>query len=109
MRALTIRQLWASLIICDEKDVENRTWTTAVAIAVLRRGRRPKRSCERLERGFRLAQAQAPGETQDAEEKNGSTWRLGHGCDHGLKNAQRFVLRRYGCLSVPKARSAHAT
>jgi hypothetical protein len=32
-----------------------------------------------------------------------------HGRDHGLKNAQRFVLRRYGCLSVPKARSARAT
>ena len=28
MRALTIRQPWASLIICGEKDVENRTWTT---------------------------------------------------------------------------------
>ena len=27
MRALTIRQPWASLIICGEKDVENRTWT----------------------------------------------------------------------------------
>ena len=28
MRALTIRQPRASLIICGEKDVENRTWTT---------------------------------------------------------------------------------
>lgn len=28
MRALTIRQPWASLIICGAKDVENRTWTT---------------------------------------------------------------------------------
>ena len=28
MRKLTIRQPWASLIICGEKDVENRTWTT---------------------------------------------------------------------------------
>jgi hypothetical protein len=28
MRALTIRQPWASLIICGEKDVENRTRTT---------------------------------------------------------------------------------
>ena len=28
MRALTIRQPWASLIVFGEKDVENRTWTT---------------------------------------------------------------------------------
>jgi ASCH domain len=28
VRALTIRQPWASLIIAGEKDVENRTWPT---------------------------------------------------------------------------------
>jgi ASCH domain len=28
MRALTIRQPWASLMVAGEKDVENRGWTT---------------------------------------------------------------------------------
>jgi len=39
---------------------------------------------------------------KDAEEKNGSTWRPRHACDHGVKNPQHFVLRRYGCVRFPK-------
>lgn len=30
MKALTIRQPWASLIVLGHKDVENRTWKTAI-------------------------------------------------------------------------------
>lgn len=29
MKAISILQPWASLIVCGAKDVENRTWTTA--------------------------------------------------------------------------------
>jgi hypothetical protein len=42
-------------------------------------------------------------ETQAAEEKNSPTWRPRRACDHGLKNPQHFVLRRYGCLRFPKS------
>ncbi len=41
MRALTIRQPWASLIVCGEKDVENRTWTTRYrGVLAIHAGRR---------------------------------------------------------------------